>query len=108
MNRTEFVIAIAVILFLAFVLGWSANWLVNRFRRVSAEDLGEMETMARALHDAEEQRDQAIAWVQHREQELSTKLNQTEAELAAAMDGLRDSRREAAELRGYIESLNAG
>ncbi|GIT89747.1 hypothetical protein JANAI62_07680 [Jannaschia pagri] len=107
MNRMEFVIAVAVILFLAFILGWFACWLVNRFSRVTQTDMAELETMAQSLHDAEEQRDEAITYLQYREQELQTQLQQTDAELQAAMDGLREARQEAAELRGYIESLNA-
>lgn len=107
MNRTEFILAIAVILFVAFALGWFASWLVYRFSRVTTSDVAELEEMAKSLHDAEEQRDEAITYLQYREQELTTKLHQTEAELKATMDGLREARQEASELRGYIESLNA-
>lgn len=107
MNRTEFVIAIAVILFIAFVLGWFASWLVYRFSRVTVSDVAELEDMAQSLHDAEEQRDEAITYLQYREQELTTKVTQSEAELRAAMDGLREARREAGELRAYIEKMNA-
>ena len=46
MNRTEFIIATAVILFVAFSLGWFANWLIHRFTRVSKADMGELEKMA--------------------------------------------------------------
>ena len=59
--------------------------------------------MAQALHEAEETRDQAITYLQYREDELTNRLTQTEAELAAAMDGLRDARREAEELRIHVE-----
>lgn len=107
MNRTEFVIAIAVILFLAFALGWFASWLVYRFSRVTTSDMAELEEMAKALHDAEEQRDEAITYLQYRENELATQLAQTEAELQTAMDGLREARQDAGELRRYVESLNA-
>ena len=107
MNRTEFVVAIAVILFIAFVLGWVASWIVHRFSRVTVSDVAELEEMARALHEAEEQRDEAITYLRYREQELTTKLSAAEAELRAAMDGLRESRQEASELRRYVESLNA-
>ena len=64
--------------------------------------------MAQALHEAEETRDQAITYLQQREAEITNQLSQTEAELRAAMDGLREARREAEELRGYIEQQNAG
>ncbi len=103
MNRTEFIIATAVILFIAFCLGWFASWLVNRFTRVTRAEIGELDRMAQALHEAEETRDQAITYLQQREAEITNQLSQTEAELRAAMDGLRDARREAEELRTYIE-----
>lgn len=103
MNRTEFIIATAIILFVAFALGWFASWLVNRFTRVTKAEIGELEKMAQDLHEAEETRDQAITYLQQREAEMTNQLSQTEAELRAAMDGLREARHEAEELRGYIE-----
>ncbi len=108
MSRTEFIIVTAVILFVAFVLGWFAHWLIHRFTRVSSSEMGELDKLAQALHEAEEQRDQAIAYFQHREAEMTNQLAQTEAELRAAMDGLRDARHEAEELRTYIERTNMG
>ncbi len=107
MNRTEFVIATAIILFVAFALGWFAYWVIHRFTRVSKADMGELERMAKELHDAEEMRDQAITYIQQREAELTNQLSQTEAELSAAMEGLREARHEAEELRAYIERLHA-
>ena len=107
MNRTEFIIATAIILFVAFALGWFASWLVNRFTRVTKAEIGELDKMAQALHEAEETRDQAITYLQQREAEITNQLVQTEAELRAAMDGLRQARQEAEELRGYIETQNA-
>ncbi|MDX5403156.1 MAG: hypothetical protein LPK02_13145 [Rhodobacterales bacterium] len=106
MNRTEFIIATAVILFVAFCLGWFANWLIHRFTRVSKADIGELEKMAQELHEAEETRDQAITYMQQREAELSNQLAQTEAELSATMEGLREARHEAEEMRAYIERMN--
>ena len=106
MNRTEFIIATAIILFVAFVLGWFASWLVNRFTRVTKAEIGELDKMAQALHEAEETRDQAITYLQHREAEITNQLSQTEAELRAAMDGLREARQETEELRNYIERQN--
>jgi septal ring factor EnvC (AmiA/AmiB activator) len=105
-NRTEFIIATAVILFVAFSLGWFANWLIHRFTRVSKADIGELEKMAQELHEAEETRDQAITYMQQREAELSNQLTQTEAELSATMEGLREARHEAEEMRAYIEKMN--
>ena len=108
MSRTEFIIATAIILFVAFCMGWFANWLIHRFTRVSGSDVGKLERMAQELHEAEETRDQAITYLQQREAKLTNQLSQTEAELNAAMEGLRDARHEAEELRAYIERAQQG
>ncbi|KEP69412.1 hypothetical protein FGG78_11080 [Thioclava sp. BHET1] len=105
MNRTEFVIATAIILFVAFALGWFASWLIHRLTRVSRADMGELEQMAQALHEAEENRDQTLSYFEQREAELTNQLSQSEAELRAAMEGLRDARHEAEELRAYIDRM---
>ncbi|MEM6307881.1 MAG: hypothetical protein AAF701_07840 [Pseudomonadota bacterium] len=106
MNRSEFIIVIAIILCVAYVMGWFTHWLVNRFVRVTKNDISELDAMAQQLHDAEETRDQAVSYVQQREAEMNNQLSQTEAELSAAMDGLRSARAEAEELRTYIEQQN--
>ena len=106
MNRTEFIIATAIILFVAFLLGWFASWLIHRVTRVTQSEMGELDQMAQQLHEAEETRDQAITYLQQREAELTNQLTQTEAELRAAMDGLRDARHEAEELRAFIDRQN--
>jgi len=108
MNRTEFIIVTAIILFVAFLLGWFAHWLIHRFTRVASSDMSELDRMAQALHEAEETRDQAITYLQKREAEMSNSLAQSVAELGAAMDGLRDARKEAEELRGFIEAQSQG
>jgi prophage endopeptidase len=104
MNRTEFIIVTALVLFASFALGWFANWLAHRFTRVRQLDLGELDRMAQALHEAEEIRDQAIEYVQTRERDLTTRLAQTEAELRAAMEGLRQARAESDYYREQIEA----
>jgi len=103
MGRTELVIVMAIILFLAFLLGWLAHVMVRRFNRVGTTNVADLDQMAGALHEAEEARDQATEYMQKREAELNGLLGQTKAELEAAMDGLGEARREAAELRTYIE-----
>ncbi|MEM9343527.1 MAG: hypothetical protein AAGA87_10825 [Pseudomonadota bacterium] len=106
MNRTEFIVATAIILFVAFMMGWFAYWLLHKLARVSSSDLNELDRMAQQLHDAEETREEAITYIHQREAELTNQLAQTEAELRAAMDGLREARREAEELRAHIERTN--
>ncbi|MBU0643895.1 MAG: hypothetical protein KJ731_14105 [Alphaproteobacteria bacterium] len=108
MNRIELIIATAIVLFIAFLMGWFAHWLIHRFVRVAQGEMNDLDTMAQQLHEAEEARDQAITYYQQRESELINQQNQTEAELRAAMDGLREARQEAEELRAYIEKHSAG
>jgi prophage endopeptidase len=108
MNRIEFIVVTAIILFVAFCLGWFASWLINRFTRVSKAEVCELDRMAQLLHEAEETRDQAITYLQQRESEITNQLSQTEAELRAAMDGLRVARQEAEEMREYIEQQKVG
>ena len=107
MSRTEFIMATAIILFVAFCIGWFAHWLVHRFTRVTQADVSELEKLSQELHEAEETRDQAITYLQQREAELTNQLTQAEAELSAAMEGLREARHEAEELRAYLERMNA-
>jgi septal ring factor EnvC (AmiA/AmiB activator) len=102
MSSSQFVVATAVMLFVAFCLGWFANWLVHRFSRVAADDVAQLDRMSQELHEAEETRDQAITYLQQREAELTNQLTQTEAELRAAMDVLRDTRQEAEEMRAHL------
>jgi septal ring factor EnvC (AmiA/AmiB activator) len=102
MSSPQFVVATAVMLFVAFCLGWFANWLVHRFSRVAADDVAQLDRMSQELHEAEETRDQAITYLQQREAELTNQLTQTEAELRAAMDVLRDTRQEAEEMRAHL------
>jgi septal ring factor EnvC (AmiA/AmiB activator) len=108
LNRTEFILVTAIILFVAFCMGWFANWLVHRFIRVSSSDMGELDRLAQELHEAEETRDQAITYLQQREAELTNQLNQTEAELSATMEGLREARQEAEHMRVHLERLSGG
>ena len=108
MNGTEFIFATAAILFVAFISGWFAHWLVSRITRATRSDMDDLDRMAQELHQAEEERDEAVTYMQQREAELTNRLSQSEAELHAAMDGLRAARHEAEELRTYIERMNQG
>lgn len=108
MNRIEFILITAIILFLAFAMGWFAHWVIHRFTRVTKADLGELERMAQALHEAEETRDQALAYIQQREEDLNRELSQTKAELRAAMEGLRDARYQVEMLENQREEHSEG
>ena len=103
MTRSEFILVTALVLFAAFALGWFAHWLLHRFTRLGDREMGEVDRLAQALHEAEEMRDQAITYLQQRESELTGELAQAHAELNAAMDGLRAAREHAARLQQRLD-----
>ena len=95
MNREEFIISAAIVLFFAFLLGWFSRWLLQRLNMVSEKDLNELNKISAALHEAEQNNEQS----RNRQLELNKNISQLEAELAAAMDGLRSARLEMEDLR---------
>jgi hypothetical protein len=99
MNREEFIISAAIVLFLTFLLGWFTRWLLQRLNMVSEKDLNELNKISAALLEAEKDNEKA----RNRELELDKKISQLGAELEAAMDGLRAARLETEELRSSIE-----
>lgn len=107
MNRLEFIVATSIILIAAFGLGWFSYWILHRFSPIGAADMNEVDRLAQALHEAEEAREEALIYIEQREADLANQIAQTEAELRAAMDGLRDARKEVEEMRAHIDRLNA-
>ena len=99
MNREEFIISAAIVLFLTFLLGWLTRWFLQRLNMVSEKDLNELNKISAALLEAEKDNEKA----RNRELELDKKISQLEAELEAAMDGLRAARLETEELRSSKE-----
>ena len=99
MNREEFIISAAIVLFLTFLLGWLTRWLLQRLNMVSEKDLNELNKISAALLEAEKDNEKA----RNRELELDKKISQLGAELEAAMDGLRAARLETEELRSSKE-----
>jgi len=94
MNRTELIIGMAIILFVAFALGWFAYWLTHRFTRVAGAQSADLERLAQELHEAEETREEAIAWLQERETDLTQRLQEAEARLEASEHALTKARME--------------
>ncbi|WP_299358008.1 hypothetical protein [uncultured Paracoccus sp.] len=103
MDRNQFIIATAVALFTAFILGWFASWLIHRLSRVSRAELEELDRMAQQLHDAEQARDAALTRLERRDAEMATRLAAADAERQVAINDLREAHVEVEELRDYIE-----
>ena len=98
MNREEFIISAAIVLFLTFLSGWLSRWLLQRLNMVSEKDLKDLNKISAALLEAEE----AIEKAKSRESEFNKKISQLEAELKAAMDGLRAARLETEDLKSSL------
>ena len=92
MDRDQFIIATAVVLFAAFVLGWFAAWLIHRLTRPTRSDFDQLERLTRQLRAAEQSRDEGLVL-----------LSAAEAARDAALAELRETRIEVEELRDYIE-----
>lgn len=103
MDRTQFITATAIILFAAFVAGWFCSWLVHRLTRAGAAELGELERLSQALHDAEAERDRAISTLETGEAELTRRIGELESRRQQALESLREAQTEIEELRDYIE-----
>lgn len=107
MDRSTLIASTSIILFVAFALGWFARWLSTRLSPIENGHMDEVDRLAQSLHDAEEMRDHAIVYGEERERELMGQLAQSEAELRATMDGLREARQEVEMMQVEIERLQA-
>ena len=105
MTEEDLALLIAAALFAAFALGWVAHWLWSVITRKRSPESLKVEAMAADLLEAEAQRDAVHAAKTEtettlsteftaREQELEIKLRETQAELEAAMEGLRAARQQ--------------
>lgn len=104
MNRTELTVLVASTFMIAILIGWLLRWLFTRINR-SGLSSGHSNDLAARLHAAEEARDKAYADRDATVKDVQNRLAQTEAELAAAMDGLGGARREADSLRQQIAEM---
>jgi hypothetical protein len=116
MTRLTLALAIAAALALAVALGWAAHWAIARRRPGHADAETRFAEAVARLHAVEAERDAprrraetaeaARAAVEaEADHRLAAALAETRAELRAAMDGLGDARREAADWRRAYEGL---
>lgn len=107
MNRFEFTIIIALVLFAVFLLGWFTSRVTYRLVSPASTDTSELDLMAQQLQDAEQARDDAIIHLENREAEMARRFASQEAEMQAMMGALRDARIEAEDMRNYADQLRA-
>lgn len=104
MTRDDFIIATALILFAAFVLGWFFCWLIGRLTRPGRAEFARHHQLTADLHAAELARDQAHADARDREAALHERLAFTSSELAQSRAALEEASVEIEELRDYIDT----
>jgi len=110
LTREDLSIAIAGVVLAVFLIGWLSHWLWSRMASAASPRSDRADELVAELLIVEEQRDRAHA--EKRELEaalrgearehgelLQSLLREREAELEAAMDGLRQARQENESLR---------
>jgi prophage endopeptidase len=103
MNSSELTMLIAGGLLLALIAGWTLRWIFGLLNRPPPEEpIPETELEAQ-LREALEGKAAVESKLASVEDDLSRKLVQTQAELEATMDGLRDARRQMNEMRDALE-----
>lgn len=102
MDRNEFIVAVMVLLFGSYLLGFLTHWIVTRLSRVSDAEIGQLDAMAEDLHQAEEERDAARAARHQLEMHTRHELGELRSELATTREALRSAREETEELRSFL------
>lgn len=107
MTRSELVIAMTAALVGAVILGWILRWIyggVSRARTGKVETVDEMTTR---LAQAEEGQASIAAQLAATDQSLRAQLREKQAELDAAMDGLRTARQQNSDWQAAYEAEKA-
>lgn len=116
MSRLLLALSITAMLVLFMALGWLLHWLWQRAHRIAGTEEAHRAELTAQLHAAEMARDTAerqltaeraaLAEAASAEvAEMSRRLVGLEAELAAAMEALREARRTAAEWRQAYDAV---
>ena len=104
MNRIELTLLIAGTFLLAVLLGWLLRWGYTRINEASLKSPRMSNELAARALAAEEARDLAVKDRDDTIADYKNRLRETEAELAAAMEGLGAARRDAEHLRHELSS----
>ena len=104
MTRDNLIIAIALVLFAAFLLGWFSCWLVGRISRPGKAELNVLDRLTEDLHEAEAALERLTGEGQDREATMHERLAFSASELTTARGALQEASEEIEELRAYIES----
>ncbi len=108
MTRSELVTVITLALLVAVLLGWTLRWAFGSILRTRGGNVETVDDMAARLNAAEEAQATLAAQLAATDQSLRSQLRGKEAELEAAMDGLRQARQHSAEWQAAYETLKSG
>ena len=107
MTREELVIAMAAALMGALVLGWILRWIYGGLSRAGTGKVETVDDMAIRLANAEEGQASIAAQLAATDQSLRSQLREKQAELDAAMDGLRTARQQISDWQAAYEAERA-
>ncbi|WP_316015181.1 hypothetical protein [Roseobacter sp. HKCCA0434] len=107
MTRDELILAMTAALMGAFVLGWLLRWLYGSLARAGTSRVETVEDMTSRLAQAEEGQAAIAAQLAATDQSLRAQLREKQAELDAAMDGLRGARQQVLDWQAAYEAERA-
>jgi len=107
MTRSELVIAMTVALLGAVVLGWILRWIYGGMARAGTAKVETVDDMTARLAQAEEGQATIAAQLAATDQSLRGQLREKQAELDAAMDGLRTARQQISDWQAAYEAEKA-
>ncbi|SOH92704.1 hypothetical protein SAMN06273572_101552 [Monaibacterium marinum] len=107
MTRSDLVIAMTVALVGAVLLGWVLRWIYSGLARAGTAMVETVDSMTARLTQAEEGQAAIAAQLAATDQSLRSQLREKQAELDAAMDGLRTARQQNSEWQAAYEAEKA-
>jgi len=107
MTRSDLVIAMTAALIAAVILGWILRWIYGGLARAGTARVETVDDMTSRLAQAEEGQASIAAQLAATDQSLRSQLREKQAELDAAMDGLRTARQQISDWQAAYESEKA-
>ncbi|MEM9267804.1 MAG: hypothetical protein AAGA78_02565 [Pseudomonadota bacterium] len=107
MDNTQLTWMITGALVAALLTGWVLHWVYALITRPQVAQSPDDAAVMAAMEDAQSARDAAEERLATVEQDMAKRLSQSQAELDAAMDGLRTARMRTESLEQELDSLRS-
>ncbi len=99
MSQFDLIIFTSIVLFVTFCLGWLAHLLIAKLGHKAESSRTSEHAIVEAFYNSETEHANIVNKLKERDNELTNKLAQAQAELSATMDGLHNARVEIESLR---------